>query len=93
MGYEDLAPLPLIIGEAGGRVTGLGGAPVLEGDGSVLASNGLIHDALIELAEDHGRCRGDLRELLDAAERPSGHDQSPGPKGVIHLRRAGSAPA
>ena len=68
MGYEDLAPLPLIIGEAGGRVTDLGGAPVLTGDGSVLASNGLIHDALIELTKDHGRCRGDLRRLLEAAE-------------------------
>lgn len=67
MGYEDLAPLPLIIGEAGGRVTDLGGAPLLTGDGSVLASNGLIHDALVELTRDHGRCRDDLRALLDAA--------------------------
>ncbi len=67
LGYEDLAPLPLLIGEAGGRVTDLAGAPVLTGDGSVLASNGLIHDALIELTKDRGRCREDLQQLLGAA--------------------------
>lgn len=39
MGYEDLAPLPVIVGEAGGRVTDLSGAPVLAGDGTVLAAN------------------------------------------------------
>src|SRR3954451_2849029 len=63
MGYEDRAPLPLVIGEAGGRVTDLTGADVLAGDGSVLASNGLLHDGLLELVAGvpHGR---DFRGLL-----------------------------
>lgn len=47
-GYDDLAPLPVIVTEAGGRVTGLDGEPVLEGDG-VLATNGRWHDELVEL--------------------------------------------
>ena len=42
----DLAPLPLIIGEAGGRLTGLDGTPGV-GSGSAVASNGLIHDELL----------------------------------------------
>ncbi|MFL6121033.1 inositol monophosphatase family protein [Actinophytocola sp.] len=49
MGYEDLAPLPVIIGEAGGRVTDLTGAPVLSGDGTVLITNGHLHDDLLAL--------------------------------------------
>jgi histidinol-phosphatase len=57
MGYEDRAPLPLIVGEAGGRVTDLHGADVLAGDGSVLATNGVLHDALLDLVAGipHGR--------------------------------------
>jgi len=63
MGYEDVAPLPLIVGEAGGRVTDLAGNDVLTGDGSVLASNGVLHDGLLELVAGmpHGR---DYRRLL-----------------------------
>jgi histidinol-phosphatase len=63
MGYEDRAPLPLIVGEAGGRITDLHGADVLTGDGSVLASNGVLHDALLELVAGmpHGR---DFRAVL-----------------------------
>jgi histidinol-phosphatase len=63
MGYEDRAPLPLVVGEAGGRVTDLNGDDVLAGDGSVLASNGLLHDGLLELVAGipHGR---DFRGLL-----------------------------
>ena len=49
MGYEDLAPLPVIVGEAGGRVTDLAGNPVLSGDGSVLATNNHLHDELLAL--------------------------------------------
>ncbi|MBN1091674.1 hypothetical protein JKP75_03260 [Blastococcus sp. TML/M2B] len=49
LGYEDLAVLPLLIGEAGGRVTDLSGRDVLTGDGTVLASNGRLHDALLAL--------------------------------------------
>lgn len=44
MGYEDVAPMPVIVTEAGGRVTDLGGASVLEGDMTVLATNGFLHD-------------------------------------------------
>ncbi len=38
MGYEDIAPIPLIITEAGGRVSDLDGNDVLSGNGTVLAS-------------------------------------------------------
>jgi histidinol-phosphatase len=57
MGYEDLAPLPVIVGEAGGRVTDLTGAPVLTGDGTVLATNGVLHDEFLALLRGipHGR--------------------------------------
>jgi histidinol-phosphatase len=49
MGYQDMAPLPLLLGEAGGRVTDLDGGDVLAGDGHVLASNGRLHEPLLEL--------------------------------------------
>lgn len=67
MGYEDLAVLPLLVGEAGGRVTDLSGRDVLQGDGSVLASNGRLHDALLELVAGlpHGRDFAALREDAD----------------------------
>jgi histidinol-phosphatase len=63
MGYEDLAVLPLLVGEAGGRVTDLAGRDVLSGDGTVLASNGRLHDALLELVAGvpHGRDFAALR--------------------------------
>src|SRR4051794_18766741 len=63
MGYEDLAVLPLLVGEAGGRVTDLSGRDVLSGDGTVLASNGRLHDALLELVAGlpHGRDFAALR--------------------------------
>jgi histidinol phosphatase-like enzyme (inositol monophosphatase family) len=41
----DLAPMPVIIGEAGGRFTDLAGEDTFEG-GSGLATNGRIHDDL-----------------------------------------------
>ena len=44
----DLAPMPVIIGEAGGRFTSLGGSAD-PGQGSGVASNGLIHDELLAL--------------------------------------------
>jgi histidinol-phosphatase len=63
MGYEDLAPLPVIIGEAGGRITDLAGRHVFAGDGTALVSNGRLHDSLLELVDgiEHGR---DFRALL-----------------------------
>lgn len=51
MGYEDIAPLPVIVGEAGGRVTDLSGNPLLSGDGSVLATNNHLHDDFLALVD------------------------------------------
>ena len=48
-GYEDLAPLPVIMYEAGGRVTDLSGGPVLSGPGTALVSTGHLHDELLTL--------------------------------------------
>jgi histidinol-phosphatase len=64
MSYQDLAVLPLLVGEAGGRVTDLNGRDVLGGDGSVLATNGRLHDELLELVAGlpHGRDFHALRE-------------------------------
>ena len=42
----DLAPLQVIVEEAGGRLTDLSGAARIDG-GSVLCSNGLLHDAAL----------------------------------------------
>ncbi|HWE90572.1 MAG TPA: histidinol-phosphatase [Pseudonocardiaceae bacterium] len=44
----DLAALQVIVEEAGGRFTDLTGAPRHDG-GSVLSSNGVLHDAALEL--------------------------------------------
>jgi histidinol-phosphatase len=49
MGYEDLAALPVIVEEAGGRVTDLTGGPLLAGCGTALLSTGAVHDDLIDL--------------------------------------------
>jgi hypothetical protein len=37
MGYEDIAPIPVMVTEAGGRVLDLAGHDVLSGDGSAVA--------------------------------------------------------
>ena len=42
----DLAPLQVILEEAGGRFTDLSGAPTPEG-GSVVCSNGLLHEEIL----------------------------------------------
>ncbi|MET8291186.1 inositol monophosphatase family protein [Streptomyces sp. NPDC005132] len=65
MGYEDVAPLPVIVSEAGGRVTDLDGTSVLQGDMTVLATNGLLHEAMLDLVEGLPRSR-DLHALDDA---------------------------
>ncbi len=44
----DLAPVPVIMAEAGGRFTDLDGGPG-PGSGSGLATNGHLHDDLLEL--------------------------------------------
>lgn len=48
-GYDDLAPLPVILTEAGGRITDVTGAPVLDGDGTALAAGPALHARLIDL--------------------------------------------
>jgi len=44
----DIAALTVIIEEAGGRVTDLEGAPIAMTTTSILASNGSLHDAILE---------------------------------------------
>jgi histidinol-phosphatase len=67
MGYEDMAPIPLLITEAGGRVSDLDGHDILSanGNGTVLASNGHIHDALLDLVRDVPPGR-DYQSLIQA---------------------------
>jgi len=65
MGYEDIAPIPLMITEAGGRVSDLDGHDVLTGNGTVLASNGHLHDALLDLVREVPSGR-DYQSLLRA---------------------------
>ncbi len=43
----DIAALTVIVEEAGGRVTDLEGAPIGLGTQSILASNGLLHEAIL----------------------------------------------
>ncbi|MEV2212932.1 inositol monophosphatase family protein [Streptomyces sp. NPDC050997] len=57
MGYEDVAPMPVIVTEAGGRVTDLSGASVLEGDMSVLVTNGRLHEEFLQLVKGLPRSR------------------------------------
>ncbi len=44
----DIAALTVIVEEAGGRVTDLEGKPVGLGTRSILATNGLLHDAVLD---------------------------------------------
>jgi histidinol-phosphatase len=57
MDYHDLAPWPLLLTEAGGHVSDLHGNDVHSGDGSLLATNGHLHDQILDLIRDipHGR--------------------------------------
>ena len=43
----DMAPVQIIVEEAGGRFTDLDGRPRIDG-GSALSTNGLLHDAVLE---------------------------------------------
>jgi myo-inositol-1(or 4)-monophosphatase len=51
----DVAAGALIVQEAGGRVTNLHGGPYSSRAGDVIASNGLIHDAMAEVIAAFGR--------------------------------------
>jgi myo-inositol-1(or 4)-monophosphatase len=55
-GPWDVAAGSILVEEAGGRITGVDGAPVDIDHPSVLASNGLIHDEMLKvLAEVRAR--------------------------------------
>jgi histidinol-phosphatase len=56
-GTWDLAPMPVILDEAGGRFTDLTGEERVDG-GNGVASNGRIHDEVIELLTGAQRVRG-----------------------------------
>jgi histidinol-phosphatase len=47
LGYEDLAPMPVLVEEAGGRATDLSGGPLLSGPGTAVVSTGRFHDELL----------------------------------------------
>jgi myo-inositol-1(or 4)-monophosphatase len=51
----DIAAGALIAAEAGGRVTNLDGAPFVSRGGSVLASNGLLHDTMLQVIREFRR--------------------------------------
>jgi myo-inositol-1(or 4)-monophosphatase len=53
----DLAAGALLVEEAGGRATNLSGRPFRAHDGQVLATNGLLHDVMLEVIDDHYRRR------------------------------------
>lgn len=63
-GYEDVAPMPVIITESGGQVADLHGASVREGDMPVLVTNGRLHEELPQLVNSLPHSR-DYRALDD----------------------------
>ena len=48
----DIAGGALIVAEAGGSVTDMAGAPFASRAGHVLATNGLLHDTMLEVIGD-----------------------------------------
>jgi myo-inositol-1(or 4)-monophosphatase len=53
----DIAGGALIVSEAGGRVTSVDGTPFASRGGSVLASNGRIHDAMLDVICTYKKAR------------------------------------
>ena len=53
----DTAAGALIVQEAGGQVTGLDGRPFTPFDGNVLASNGVLHDPMLEVVRGFAGAR------------------------------------
>jgi myo-inositol-1(or 4)-monophosphatase len=51
----DISAGALMIEEAGGRVSGLAGTPFDSRSGEVVASNGRIHDAMVEVIRSRSR--------------------------------------
>ncbi len=56
----DIAAGKLLVAEAGGRVTGYSGEPTSLYDHRILASNGLIHEEMVELLSPPGLQRAPL---------------------------------
>jgi myo-inositol-1(or 4)-monophosphatase len=54
----DLSAGALLVLEAGGRVTDMSGGPFRSRAGQVLATNGLIHDRMVETVRDFRRSSG-----------------------------------
>lgn len=48
----DIAGASLLVEEAGGRVSGMDGTPFQPRAGQILASNGLVHDAMLALIQN-----------------------------------------
>ncbi len=57
----DIAAGALLVAEAGGRVTGTDGAPFVSRDGHVLATNGHLHDAMVDVIRAFRRNRAPQR--------------------------------
>ena len=53
----DVAPMPIIMGEAGGKFTDLDGRVSIT-SGNALASNGLLHDQSLELVKSDNALAG-----------------------------------
>ena len=53
----DIAGGALIVEQAGGRVTSMSGDPFSSRAGQVLATNGRLHDAMLEVIRDFERGR------------------------------------
>jgi myo-inositol-1(or 4)-monophosphatase len=53
----DISAGALLVEEAGGRVTNLDGGPFSSRGGSVIASNGGVHDAMVETLQDFKAAR------------------------------------
>jgi len=51
----DIAGGALIVAEAGGRITNMDGSPFASRGRDVLATNGLLHDAMLEVIDDFRR--------------------------------------
>jgi myo-inositol-1(or 4)-monophosphatase len=66
----DIAAGALLVEEAGGLVTGYRGEPGDLGSGNIVASNGHIHEAMVEILSEI-EDRGDLPPLTTRARRDS----------------------
>ena len=57
----DIAAGALLVAEAGGRVTNVDGTPFASRDGHVLATNGHLHDAMVDVIRAYRRNRAPQR--------------------------------